>query len=409
VKACADLKLFPVMGKPAAALAAALILGGCIMGGGSDQPNKSGNMLGKVRGGDGQSEAMARVSLYRGTYLPGYDAAIAPSKAELVADSASNGKGQFGFADPGAGSYFLEAISRDSGAIAVSNAVEHTGHEQILPDLKLTDAAALEGTMASASPILSLHLAGTHFQAPVDSSGRFRFGPLPYGDYWLIARLGGSGGETFEPVRAIHLDAGAPLSLPGLRVEKNRIPLFDFESTEGYSALRGLTYPFAQAAGSPVGAWKPLPLATDTAGAYRGKSYHALLNVGEEIGFAIGNGYYDLGKMTSFSFHAKGKGRIEVLFYSSLISPVDVSLRATIALDTAWTKIDILPESIISPPGSISEQKGYTWAKAKNKASKITFQPKDSTAEIWLDDLSLEGMDFRDLGPAFPAGPDAFP
>ncbi len=406
--------LRPSRKAPAALLMAAFLsLSGCLMGGGSDQPNKVPEWSGTVRGLDGQEMSGARVSLYKGTYHPGYDATIAPSQAVAIADAGTDAKGAFSLAKPGVGDYFLQGLSADSAAIAVSGPLDTFYlHRTLLPDVKLAEAASLEGSITSSSPVLSLHLAGTHFLAIPDSTGHFAFGPLPAGEFWLIARLGGNAadaGERFAAVRTVGLSAGTALSMPGLRAEKDLLLLFDFESGDGFSNLRGLTYPYAQPAGSRVGAWKPLPQATDTVGAYRGRSYHVLLKQGQTYGFALGNGYYNLSKLTAFTFQARGKGHMDVTFHTGLISPPDPSLHTSVTLDSVWRKVSILPADIIVAAGSTSEQKGYTWDKAKDQVAKITFVAKEANVELWLDDVAIEGMDFRDLGPALPAGLDAFP
>lgn len=382
------------------------------MGGGSDWPNKSAAIKGRVRGGDGEGDgqtvSQARVFLWRGTYHPGYEVPIAPSGAEQVGAVVSDAKGRFDFPGREAGDYFLEAFSKDSSKVAVSDTVEYTGEKPAIPDLALGEAASVSGVVASSSPILSLHLAGTHFKAAADSQGAFRFQALPGGRYWLIARLGGTGGEKYEPVRTLDLEAGSTVELPGLRVQKDSVPLFDFESADGFSALRGLTYPY-QPPDNRTGAWKAQPFSSVTAdGAYRGKSCHAQMKSGEFVGFALGDGYYDLSKMTALSFQVKGKGRVEILFFSSLVSNPDMTLRASLTLDSAWTHVDIRPQDIVAPPGTPSD-KGYNWDLAKGKVGNIIFRAKDADAEIWLDDISFRGMDFRDLGTSFPAGNDTYP
>lgn len=382
----------------------------CVMGGGSDQPNKISAVRGNLQGGESQSVAGARVTLWKGGYLPGHDAAIAPSGARAVDTSAADTAGAFHLLAREEGEYFVEARSKDSLAIAVTASFRVDPEKAVTRDLRLSDAALLSGSLTSASTVLSVHLAGTHFETIVDDTGAYRFGPLPPGDYWLIARLSGSAGEGYFPVKAVSLQAGKLLDLPRLRVEEDRIALFDFESGDNFSGLRGLTYPYDQPAGSKVGAWKLQPFAAITdSGAYRGKSAHASMKGGEFLGFAMGEGYHDLTAMDAFSFQAKGRGRVVVIFHSNLVVEPDISLRATITLDTAWKWYDIRPADIIAPPGSSSEQKGYTFGKARNKIAKITFEAEDPDAEIFLDDLAFEGMNFRDLGPSSPAGSDTFP
>ncbi|GEM_PF-4077823 len=386
-----------------------LQISSCLMGGGSDQPNRvEPRISGRIIGGDDIPLSAARVRIYSGSYHSGFDIGVEPSDATLDTEAITDSKGDFRLR-ASLGRHFLEAASSDSAWIGVKDSLPVGGENAPLGSLRLSEGASLTGIIASKVPVAAMILAGTHFKAIPDSLHHFRFPLLPPGQFRLVALLGSAVSGQRISAGTVTLESGQALQLDTIAVEPGLISMFDFDGADPFSGLRGLTYPYDQPADSRVGAWSPLPLTLDTAGAYRKKSLHTTLAKGASMGFAMGNGYYDLSKLSALSFRAKGTGKIQIRFHCQLIDPPNSSLRMNFTLTPDWSEIRATPANIKVPVGSNSDSLGYTWEKAKSAIAKITFFAPDSTVEVWMDEVRLEGLDYKDLGTALPAGADAFP
>jgi hypothetical protein len=394
---------------PAMALVLALILsffGGCFFeeGGGSDQPNR---LQGKVTTGEGVPIASAHVRLYSGKYQPGPDIGLAPALASLVKEVRTSSTGAFALPTEG-GDHFLELHNADSTAVWVENALTDLKSAANLGNLNLADAASLKGLVVSSQSVTSMLIAGTHFQTSPDASGKFTFPMLPPGRYRLVARMGPESGNQLVPVEVVNLEAGQSLDLDSLFVEPNQILMFNFDTVENFSRLRGLTFPYSQTDAALLGGWWPRPQELVSAGAFRKKSLHAKLKEKQHIGFSMGLGYQDLSKMTAMSFWAKGTGNIQVMFHSQLVNYGDPTFQYQLTLNdtTTWHEYRILASDIVSnAPDSLN----YIWSRGSSEVGKITFYAHRGPVEIWLDEIRLEGLTYRDLGPIISAGKDALP
>lgn len=390
-------------------LICASLLAGCLMGGGSDQPNRlDEQLLGRATWRDGQPAVEARVRLFQGNYKSGFDTLLAQSSAILDSEATSDTSGKFAFL-PFTGPHFLEIISQDSSQIGIIPSLSLIDSKSTA-QISLADAASLQGLLVSKSLPKSLHLAGTHFQTVPDNSGHFRFSSLPPGDYRLVANFGGSAASSQVSIKTLTLEAGQVMDLDTVRAESGQISLFDFDSATQFNGLRGLTYPFTQPQTSRVGKWGPSPFTLAANGALHGRSFYtAFKKKNQATGFALGNGYYNLSKMTAFVFFAKGKGEVDLHFHSQPIPTPGEGFRKTIILDSIWTEYRVLPKDIIVPKGSIADLAGINWESGKTGVSKITFSANDIGVDLYLDDIRIEGMDYTDFGPSRPAGTDTYP
>jgi hypothetical protein len=383
----------------------------CLLGGGSDQPNRiidpeSNTITGKVIGGDGIAMVGARIRLYSGSYRTGPDIGLEPSISILDTEVYSDAMGTYVFRQF-AYQHFMEIRSVDSTKIGIADSIPTDTNIKMFENINLSEGASIQGTLLSSSKTATLFLAGTHFRAFPDDGGRFKFPLIPPGTFRLVARMGSEFAYQFVPLQVLQLESGQALDLDTIAAEANQILLFNFDSEDRYNLLRGLSFPFYQISSSSLGSWGPLPMGFDTTTAYLNHSLHAKLVAKEQIGFGLGQGYYDLSKMTSLSFWAKGKGDIQVHFHSKLVITGMASFRATFTLTDTWTRYTLLAKDILVPLGSDSDKKGFTWDAAKAAVAKVTFETSNAQAELWIDEIKLEGMVHSDLGPFQPAGSDA--
>lgn len=387
----------------------AVFLSACVMGGGSDQPNRmSETVSGTVIGRDGIPQAAARVRLYSGDYRTGMDIGILPSAATLDTEVVTDNRGKYALARF-SGRRFLEARSSDSALIAIRPDPILDTAIPVLADIPLAEAASLHGIVVSSARVVALHLAGTHFRCVPDSAGRFGFPILPPGAFRLVAKMGPEHDGQSVSVTGVDLEPGQRRNLDSVFADPDRIPLFDFDSPDPVSALKGLSFAYPRTDSSRVGAWAPRPLKVESTGAYRKRSLHVILKSGSLTGFALGEGYYDLGKMQAFAFRAKGAGKLEVQFHSEMVVNKDPTLRADLTLGSEWREYRITPADIYVPDAPAAAGKGYSWEAAKSAIAKITFLASGGDVDLWLDEVRLEGMAYPDLGPARPAGSDAYP
>ena len=151
---------------------------------------------------------------------------------------------------------------------------------------------------------------------------------------------------------------------------------------------------------------------SDDAG-YNGKGVHVTFNLGDAIqypyaaiGFNIGEEgeYYDLSKMESFEFWAKGSGEIYVCFktYATDNTGTWGDMIYDLVLPSTWTKIIITPNDIVPEPWSEDESEGYTWSSdgVGNKVTAIHFKAKGNAGDqidLYLDEINLLGVTIEDL------------
>jgi hypothetical protein len=373
-------------------------------GGGSDQPNR---ISGVISGRDGIPTASARVRLYSGDYSSGYDIGLSASASQLDTQAFTDSHGKYTLFSR-KGKHFLEATSVDSALISIRTVPAPESGTGTLADIPLSEGASLQGILVSTAKVAGLHLAGTHFHSIPDSAGHFRFGLLPPGAYRVVAQMGPDHLGQLVSVETVNLEAGEKRNLDSVFAEPDVVPLFDFDTESPTSKLSGLSFP-TPPVGSRIGAWAPRPLNIESTGTYRKRSLHTTVTTAVQTGFALGNGYYDLSKMSAFVFWAKGNGKLMVMFHSEIVAFADPTLRAPITLSNVWQQFRITPADIAVPDNAQTAGKGYTWEAGKSSVSKISFYPANGDVDFWIDDVRIEGLTYPELGSARDAGPDAFP
>lgn len=377
------------------------------LGGGSDQPNKA---YGSVRGMDGKPVAGARVRLYSGAYHRVLDQDLEPSAAVLVDETGTDAEGRFDLPHPGPGSFYLEVRAKDSSAIAVVDSVGRQGRGLDAGKILLEKAAVIRGMASPADSIVSLHLAGTHLSARLDSSGAFAFHAVPPGPALVAARVAGNGeaADTTAFIRALHLNPGQVMDLDTVRLARDSLPpnpdtasrilLWDFETPDRRNLLRGILFPDTLPMGDLTGSWHPyLDFGVWPEAPYRGRfCMNMTLHAGEQ-GFFLAKGYVNLSRMREFVFYAKGTGTVAVRFRTGLAQTGMGTFQAQVALTPDWQRHVIRPEDIVAPPGSGLAQKGYTFQMAKDQVAGVFFGKVGPVAEFYLDDIELMGPSIPDL------------
>jgi len=148
---------------------------------------------------------------------------------------------------------------------------------------------------------------------------------------------------------------------------------------------------------------------------YEGKGLEVTFSLGDAIeypyaavGFNIGeeNEYYDLSKMESFEFWAKGSGEVYVCFKTYTTDNTGTwgdMIYDLNPVPSTWTKVSISPSDIVPEPYSDDEKEGYTWSDdgVGNKVTAIHFKAKGPAGDnisLALDNLLLLGITPEDFG-----------
>ena len=139
-------------------------------------------------------------------------------------------------------------------------------------------------------------------------------------------------------------------------------------------------------------------------GAFNGKSlrFFVKFNAGQAptggIGVDIGTPrvYYDLSKMTEFSFYAKGSGRHRIVFHTDTVGSGEGEFIYEFTIPSDWQRISIKPADLVPKPGSQTAARGVTWQRASRGVTSISFFAlTDNT--IFLDDIYLFGLTAGDI------------
>ncbi|MBN1761221.1 MAG: hypothetical protein JW863_23050 [Chitinispirillaceae bacterium] len=195
--------------------------------------------------------------------------------------------------------------------------------------------------------------------------------------------------------------------------------LDDFENRDGFNSLTpllggGSWFAYTDTADGGNSTILPtedpgLVAAIDsTSDAYRGSSLHCTFNIdlsfsapyaliGVDISGSkdadVKRSWFDLTGMTALSFMAKGTGTVIVQF---TCKPIGTStdflvFELPVTLSPAWSRQTITPAEI-----PLDRASTVTWQSGCVAVSNINFVATNTT-ELWLDDLTLEGMNVTDF------------
>jgi hypothetical protein len=146
-----------------------------------------------------------------------------------------------------------------------------------------------------------------------------------------------------------------------------------------------------------------------TAGAYAGGSLHVNFQidslfwapyalVGADIceqndSSAFGRSWFDLRKMTAITFMAKGSGTVFIQFTSRYSAPPNTytfPFEVPVVLTPEWKKYTISAATIPDAPIP-NTSLTVPWSTGAAAVNDINFLAKKN-AELWLDDIVIEGM-----------------
>ncbi len=385
-----------------------LLIAGCerVAGGGTDQPNE---IVAHVYDGSGEPLVGARVSLRKGRFVPDTSTALVQSTAPVIAEALSDSKGRFLISDVPAGESFLSLQSADSMRQSILPVVPEVDGGFRPGKIDLVEAARIAGRMhGDFEKVYSLGLSGTHYRAIVGEEGVFQFPPVLPGNYSLIGHAEMDGMPVFWFQESFRLVPGELLELDSVHVPPDSVVLFDFESTQTRSALRGILYPaeiltagrvFINSTPQSV-----LPvenasaeLSLSSIGAYRGKSLRINIRPNTHYRVNLGPEAYDFSKVRTISFYARATVdslAVRVLFATEAVATGEGTFGATVTVGRQWSRIDIHPGDIL--PVSGASQSGLEWSAVNKGVGRISLITSQE-AELWVDDLHLTGIHYGDL------------
>jgi hypothetical protein len=141
-----------------------------------------------------------------------------------------------------------------------------------------------------------------------------------------------------------------------------------------------------------------------TDGAFHGKSMRIFIyfNQGQPPTGGIGvdictpRVYYDLSKMTEFSFYAKGAGRHRVVFHTDTVEYGEGEFIYEFTIPPDWQRISIKNTDLVPKPGSQTAARGVTWQSASRGVTSISFFAlTDDT--LHMDDMYMFGITTADM------------
>ncbi|HUI93009.1 MAG TPA: carboxypeptidase-like regulatory domain-containing protein [Chitinivibrionales bacterium] len=144
-----------------------------------------------------------------------------------------------------------------------------------------------------------------------------------------------------------------------------------------------------------------------TAGAFRGKSlriFITLQNAGSPptggigVDICVPEVYYDLSKMTEFSFYAKGSGRLRVVFHTDTVGSGsgEGEFIYEFTIPTEWQRISMKSADLAARPGSQTAARGVTWQGASRGVTSISFFALTNDT-LYMDDMYMFGIAASDI------------
>jgi hypothetical protein len=358
---------------------------------------------------------MAKVSLRSSIHLPNSDL------RDTIRTTSTDPDGNFLFTELGKGYYSIE-IQKESGnhtLASVLRTLVETDKEdvELTPDT-LYPAVACSGSVVSPAgdpeqAVVSIY--GLEHTVHTDAEGNFVLSNLP-GSHYLLRVIPenpalGPREEDFiaeKNIGTIEL-AGYPLlkieDFEEANVKTSLVPVFDMSF---WYAIDDNSWG-GNSSFDPPNIRGNFASSIVTNQAWDGSSLHVryIMDPAMDpswgiVGFRLGTSrdYYDLSKLDSIAFHARGSGTIRIEFTSALV--LDTlndnwgHFGADILLPAAWTRIAVSVDELRPWPGSGADNTGATWDQAKEKIQNINFAANDP-AELWLDDVFFTGISVTDF------------
>jgi hypothetical protein len=141
-----------------------------------------------------------------------------------------------------------------------------------------------------------------------------------------------------------------------------------------------------------------------TGGSFQGKSLRIFINFnaggaptgGIGVDICTPRVYYDLSKMTEFSFYAKGSGRHRVVFHTDTVEYGEGEFIYEFTIPPAWQRISIKRADLVPKPGTQTEARGVTWQSASRGVTSISFFALTSDT-LYMDDVYMFGVTVADI------------
>ncbi len=136
-----------------------------------------------------------------------------------------------------------------------------------------------------------------------------------------------------------------------------------------------------------------------TDGAFNGKSMRIFIKVnagapptgGIGVDICVPEVYYNLSKMTEFSFYAKGSGRHRVVFHTDTVGSGEGEFIYEFMIPPQWQRISIKSSDLVPKPGSQTAARCVTWQSASRGVTSLSFFAlTDDT--LSMDDIYMFGI-----------------
>ena len=229
------------------------------------------------------------------------------------------------------------------------------------------------------------------------------------------------------PIGTVDAKAGTAVDAGTDSLSAQDFLLDDFNHGAVQSTLAGISgdapwYAYTDADRGGSSTIIPASLPTDfsqgyvTAGAWEGASAHAtfcltppLIDPSGSIALKTEPDSLhplDCTRMGSFSFMARGKGTIRVIFVTRRVLGYPSNMQQghfgyTLTLPSVWTKITIDSSMIAPAPGSVQVTDGLKWSDGRDSVTAIVFGSwstvKGDTIDLWLDDVRAKGLNWGDV------------
>jgi len=333
----------------------------------------------------------------------------------------TNQSGRFEFDSVNAGTYVIMCKPSSDSVLGRTVIISKYDSSVTIPDSIIRPTVPVSGTVktTNGNPV-RINIMGSDINTMSDTNGRYMIEGFPDDDYLV--------GFT---------DAALPSSAPSIVLPKSAILPQDtvtidtvssvlienFDDSDSFHLLKpfigcGKWYILApgNTTVTPSGALSNPSEAITSLDAWRKKSLSAaasfaapsnsgtLFIIGLEIGRGLSSSdvehkWFDLSKMRSFRFMAKGSGTVHVAFLTKLIYDNytgSSNFEKTITLSSQWQEYRISSEDLAPPTGSFASLDGKIWAQGSRAVAEITFFANDNLS-ISLDDIRIEGVSGIDL------------
>ncbi|MFP4681755.1 MAG: hypothetical protein ACLFQB_14890 [Chitinispirillaceae bacterium] len=121
------------------------------------------------------------------------------------------------------------------------------------------------------------------------------------------------------------------------------------------------------------------------------------------IGFGFtddSTNYLDLSDLDSLTFKAKGSGEIRIYFETEDIHDAGYDwgfYGVWVDLTSDWETYTFSADDLLPEEWSEVEEEGWDWSHGSSAVNKFSIQCKEDDAEVFMDDIAIEGMTWGDL------------